>query len=42
MIGGTIVSITATGLGVKFIRRKIRKRIKQGKIRLFLFETKTN
>lgn len=31
MIGGTIVSITATGLGVKFIHRKIKKRIKQRK-----------
>lgn len=25
MFGGTIVSVTATGLGIKFIRRKIRK-----------------
>ena len=31
MVGGTIVSITATALGVKFIRRKIRKRIKKRK-----------
>ena len=29
LLGGTVISITATGLGIKFIRRKIRKYLKQ-------------
>lgn len=29
MLGGTVVSVTATGLGIKFISRKIRKKIRK-------------